>query len=471
MSNNEIKTHLAVLGAGPGGYAAAFMAADLGLEVTLIDKEENPGGACLYRGCIPSKAYLHAAKVIHEAREAVDFGIQFNDPTIDRQKLVDWKNGIVTKLTQGTGQLAKLRKIRYLQGTAKFTSDKTLSLENGETVRFDYCIIATGSRPVMPGPWQLDSDRVMDSKIALDMPDVPSKLLVIGAGYIGLELGSAYAALGSQVTAVEMAENLLESADKDLVKVLEKSLKKTFDAIETGTKVTALTLKGQQVEVTTEPASGGASTTRLFDRVLVAVGRRPNHENLGLEQAGIKINDQGFIPIDIQCRTSVSHIFAIGDITGNPMLAHRASHQGRLAAEVIKGSKATFEPNGIPAVMFTDPELAWVGLTEQEAKAKNIAVEVGKFRWSASGRALTLGHVDGLTKLIVDPKTHQLLGVGIVGPGAGEMIAEGTLAVEMGANAHDVGLTIHAHPTLSETVMEAADVIFGTATHTLSRKH
>lgn len=466
-----METDVVVIGAGPGGYAAAFMAADLGLKTLIVDREANPGGVCLYRGCIPSKALLHAAKVLTEAEEASEIGIEFGEATIDVEKLAGWKNSVVEKLTGGLGQLRKARKVDHIQGTARFLDSHTLEVEGQqERVSFKHCIIATGSRPIIPGPLAIESERVMTSTEALDLDTLPETLLVVGGGYIGLELGTVYAALGSAVTVVEMMDSLLATADQDLVKILARRVEEIFDEIKLGTGVTGMRETEEGVEVTFKIKADESEQTQTFEKVLVCVGRRPNSENLGLENTGVVITKQGFIEIDNQCRTAEPHIFAIGDVTGQPMLAHRATHQGRLAAEVIHGSKAVFEPHAIPAVVFTDPELAWTGITETEAKEAGVPYKVAKFPWAASGRALTLGRGEGLTKVIVDPDTERVLGVGIVGPGAGELIGEGTLAIEMAATIADVGLTIHAHPTLSETVMEAADAFFGTSTHIKTRK-
>ena len=460
-----METDVVVIGAGPGGYAAAFMAADLGLKTLIVDKEANPGGVCLYRGCIPSKALLHAAKVLTEAEEAASIGIEFGEATIDVEKLADWKQSVVNKLTGGLGQLRKARKVEHIQGTARFVDANTLEVtDSGEKVSFKHAIIATGSRPIVPGPMALESDRLMTSTEALELDGIPDSLLVVGGGYIGLELGTVYAALGSAVTVVEMMDSLLAGADQDLVKVLAKRVHENFEEVLLSTAVVSMEEVEDGIKVTFNP-----QREQVFEKVLVSVGRRPNSENLGLENTKVVVNKQGFIEIDNQCRTAESHIFAIGDVSGQPMLAHRATHQGRLAAEVIHGSKAVFEPHGIPAVVFTDPELAWVGLTENEAKAQGRPHKVSKFPWGASGRALTLGRSDGLTKVIVDTETERILGVGIVGPGAGELIAEATLAIEMASSVKDLGLTIHAHPTLSETVMEAADVFFGHSTHIKSK--
>ena len=466
-----METDVVVIGAGPGGYAAAFMAADLGLKTLIVDKEANPGGVCLYRGCIPSKALLHAAKVVTEAEEASEIGIDFGEVTIDVEKLASWKNGVVEKLTSGLGQLRKARKVEHIQGTARFVDSHTLEVEGSQDrVTFKHCIIATGSRPIIPGPLAIDSDRVMTSTEALELDSLPENLLVVGGGYIGLELGTVYAALGSAVTVVEMMDSLLATADQDLVKILAKRAEEIFEQIKLGTGVTAMKDTGDGVEVTFKRVADDSEETQTFEKVLVSVGRRPNSENLGLENTKVVISKQGFVETDNQCRTAEAHIFAIGDVTGQPMLAHRATHQGRLAAEVIHGSKAVFEPHAIPAVVFTDPELAWTGITESEAKEAGMPYKVARFPWAASGRALTLGRGEGLTKVIVDPETERVLGIGIVGPGAGELIGEGTLAIEMAASVADIGLTIHAHPTLSETVMEASDAFFGTSTHIKTRK-
>ncbi|MBS2033688.1 dihydrolipoyl dehydrogenase [bacterium] len=468
MATFEKSTQVLVLGAGPGGYAAAFMAADLGMEVTIVNREANPGGVCLYRGCIPSKALLHAAKVINEAREAEHYGVTFAPPQIDFDKLRAWKSSVVDKLTGGLGGMTRQRKITYLQGEGKLRDAHSLDvvLSNGDTgvVKFDKAILATGSRPIMPPTFNIGSPRVWDSTGGLDMEELPKRLLVVGGGYIGLELGSVYAALGSEVTVVEATSGLLPGADRDLVRVLQKSVEEKMSRVLLNTKVTAMKDVGGAVEVTLTPNEGEIFSER-FERVLVSIGRRPNTENLGLEHTKIELDGRGFIKTDRQGRTTEPSIFAIGDISGDPMLAHRATHQGRLAAEAIHGSKALFEPQAIPAVVFTDPELAWAGLTEQQCKDQNIKHEVARFPWAASGRALTLNQPGGLTKMIVDPEDGRLLGVGIVGSGAGELIAEATLALEMGALAGDVGLTIHPHPTTSETIMEAADLFFGNCTH------
>ena len=457
---------LTVLGAGPGGYAAAFYAADLGMQVTLVDEEKNPGGVCLYRGCIPSKALLHVAKVMDEARHASKWGVAFGEPTIDLEKLRGYKNAVVEKLTGGTGTIAKMRKVTYVQGRATLTGPKSLKVAGASSntdVAFDYLILATGSHPTKVPSLSLDSPRMMDSTGALDLPDVPKSLLVVGGGYIGLELGSVYATLGSKVSVVEMTPGLLPGADRDLVAVLEKKLKGMFAAIMVNTKVVKVADEKNGIRVTFE----GDVTEReqVFDRVLVSIGRRPNSKIPGLETTKVKVDAKGFIESDAQRRTAEPSIFVIGDVAGEPMLAHKASHEARVAVEAIAGHKAVFEPQAIPAVVFTDPEIAWCGYTEAQAKEKGLDVDIAKFPWGASGRAISIDRPDGLTKLVVEKKTGRILGVGLVGSGAGELISEGALAIEMGATAEDLKLVIHPHPTLSETVMESAEVFFGQATH------
>lgn len=464
-------TQLAVLGAGPGGYAAAFYAADLGMQVTLIDEEKNPGGVCLYRGCIPSKALLHVAKVVDEARHAGAWGVTFSEPTIDVDRLRAFKQGVVEKLTGGVGQVARMRKVRFLQGRATVTGPRTLKVAgaSGETeLSFEHLILATGSSPTKIPALSIDSPRMLDSTSALELPDVPKSLLVIGGGYIGLELGTVYATLGSQVSVVEMTSGLLPGADRDLVGVLQKRVEKLFTRIMVNTRVVKVADTGSGIRVTFEGEA--AEKELVFDRVLVAVGRRPNSKIPGLESTAVKVDAKGFIETDGQRRTAERTIFAIGDVAGEPMLAHKASHEARVAVEAIAGHKAVFEPLAIPAVVFTDPEIAWAGLTEAQAAAEGREVEVAKFPWGALGRAITIDRPDGLTKLVLDPKTGRVLGVGIAGSGAGELIAEGALAIEMGASAEDLKLTIHAHPTLSETLMESAEVFFGHSTHVFKPK-
>ena len=464
-------TQLAVLGAGPGGYAAAFYAADLGLQVALIDEEKNPGGVCLYRGCIPSKALLHVAKVIDEARHAARWGVTFADPSVDLDRLRSFKQGVVDKLTAGVGSVAKMRKVRFLQGRATVTSPRSLKVAGagGESeLQFEHLILATGSHPTKIPALSLDSPRMMDSTSALDLPDVPRSLLVIGGGYIGLELGSVYATLGSRVSLVEMTPGLLPGADRDLVSVLERKLKNLFASIMLDTKVVKVAEDKAGIRVTFE--GDVAEKEQLFDRVLASVGRRPNSTIPGLETTRVKIDQKGFIDTDGQRRTAEPSIFAIGDVAGEPMLAHKASHEARVAVEAILGQKSVFEPQAIPAVVFTDPEIAWCGLTEAQARADGIDVEVAKFPWSALSRAITVDRPDGLTKLVLEAKTGRVLGVGLAGSGAGELIAEGVLAIEMGVTAEDLKLVIHPHPTLSESLMESAEVFFGQSTHVYKPK-
>jgi dihydrolipoamide dehydrogenase len=460
--------HIAVIGGGPGGYAAAFLAADIGLKVTLIDPEINPGGVCLYRGCIPSKALLHIAKLIDETRHAKNWGIDYSDPKIDLPRLRSWKEGVVKKLTGGLGVLSKQRKVEYIQGRAAFENSNTLrvSRANGseDSLTFDRIVIATGSRPAIVPSLKLETPRMMDSTSALDLSDVPGTLLVVGGGYIGLELGTVYAALGSKVSVVEMLPGLLPGADRDLVLPLHKRMEKVFDSILLNTTVAAVKQEPNGIRVTFDGPEV-KEPEKLFDKVLVSVGRKPNSEIPGLEKTQVKVGRRDFIQVNKQLQTDDPAIYAIGDVVGEPMLAHKASHEGRTAVEAIAGDKVAFEPNAIPAVVFTDPEIAWCGLTETQAQKDNREFKVAKFPWGASGRALTMDRTEGMTKLLIDPQTERVLGVGIVGVGAGELIAEGVLAIEMGALAKDIALTIHPHPTLSETIMESAEVFFGTSTH------
>ena len=461
---------LVVIGAGPGGYAAAFAAADLGLQVALVDPEANPGGVCLYRGCIPSKALLHVAKVIGEAKHSPAWGVTFSEPKIDLDKLRAYKDGVVGKMTGGLGQLNKARKVNYIQGLATFESSSRISIDltagGKDTLDFQHAIIATGSRPTTIPGWTSKNGRLMDSTAALELPDIPKSLLVVGGGYIGLELGSVYAALGTKVSVVEMTAGLLPGADRDLVTFLHRQLDKTLHKIMLNAKVTGMKDVKGGMEVTIDGAElKDDEKTQVFERVLVSIGRKPNIAVPGLDKTGVKISDKGFIKVDRTLRTDDPKIYAIGDVVGEPMLAHKASAEARVAVESIAGHDVVFEPQAIPAVVFTDPEVAWCGLTETEAKKQNRRVEVAKFPWAALGRAVAIDRPEGVTKLIIDPDTERILGVGIVGSGAGELIAEGVVAVEMAALATDLKMSIHPHPTLSETLMEAAEVFFGTSTH------
>lgn len=454
---------LVIIGGGPGGYAAAFKAAELGQKVTLIDPEPDPGGVCLHRGCIPSKALLHVAKLLTEADEAAKIGVTFSKPKIDLAKVKSWKNEVVDTLTSGLGGKMKKMDITLVRGIGKFLSEQKLemTLHDGHTAEltFEQAIIATGSRPIsLPGV-DLNNQRILDSTGALQLEDVPRSLLVVGGGYIGLELGSVYAALGSKVSVVEMTQGLLPGCDRDLVSVLKRRLDKTFAEILLRTKV--LQVKEQKNGVMVEFEKQGKETSqKRFAKILVAIGRQPNSGNLGLENTRITMDDKGFIQVDAQRRTTVPHIFAIGDVAGEPMLAHKAYAEASVAAEALAGKKSIFDPRAIPAAVFTDPEIAWCGLTENEARERGISVKTAKFPWRGNGRTLTLGRDDGMTKLIVDPDSDRLLGVGMVGPGASELIAEGVAAIEMAALSEDLRKTIHPHPTLSETVYEAAEMLF-----------
>jgi dihydrolipoamide dehydrogenase len=462
------KADLVIIGGGPAGYAAAFLAADLAMAVVLIDPEANPGGTCLYRGCIPSKALLHVAKLMHEAKAAEAWGVTFGEPELDLNKLRSWKNEVVDNLTGGLGRLVDKRKIRHMQGTAAFLDNHTLAVTSNDGKRsrlaFEKAIIATGSKPIALPAVPVDHDRIWNSKSALELPSIPKRLLVVGGGYIGLELGSVYAALGSRVSVAEMTPTLLPGVDRDLVRFLQKGLTERFEQILLQTMVSRVKVQKNGVKVTLQP-SDEQSTTQLFDHVLAAVGRLPNSDGLGLENTRIRTDERGFVQVNAQRRTAESHILAVGDIAGEPMLAHKASHEARVAVEVLNAKNVVYEPSAIPAVVFTDPEIAWAGFTESDARDRKIPHKISRFPWAASGRAATLGRSDGLTKLVIDPESERILGAGLVGPGAGEMIAEAVLAIEMAATATDVALTIHPHPTLSETVMEAAEVYHGLATH------
>src|SRR5579884_1417484 len=464
-----VPTQLLVLGGGPGGYAAAFHAADRGLKVTLIDAQERPGGTCLYVGCIPSKAVLHAAKLITDAREAGHAGLTFAPPKIDINGVRGHWMKVVDTLTGSLARLCKVRKVDYVQGRGRFVDPLTVQVDGGNSYRFENCILATGSVPVRPPFANLASNRIMDSTGALKLEEIPPRLLVIGGGYIGLEMGYVYAALGSKVTVVELTDGLLPGVDRDLVLPLYKRLEKLFDRIYLKTKVAKLEETPQGIRATLE-GEEVADKQPIFERVLVAVGRRPNSRDIGLEKAGVVLDEKGFIKVDERRRTTVERIYAIGDVAGEPMLAHKATYEGKIAVEVIAGEPAVYDARAVPAVVFTDPEVAWCGLTEAEAQRTNREIKRVRFPWAGSGRAMTLDRTEGLTKLIVDPETDRVLGVGIVGAGAGEMIAEAMLALEMAASARDLAMTMHAHPTLSETIMEAAESLYGLAVHQMPAK-
>ena len=468
---DPIKTEIVVVGAGPGGYAAAFYAADLGKKVVLVERDKVLGGVCLNRGCIPSKALLYAAHTINATRESEHRGIAFGAFSIDVAKLRHWKDSILARLSGGIVQLAKLRGVHVLHGRGHFEDSRTLRVETEQgqqLVHYEQAIIAVGSKSSMPKAFDLGNPRIMTSREALQVEDIPENLLVIGGGYIGMELGTVYASLGSKVVLVEALDSILAGADPDLARPVVNYAKKAFKEVRLKTKVSKMSTSGKQIKV--EFDADGQKKTELYDRALVAVGRSPNAEDLGLENTKVSFDDKGFIHVNEKQQTTDPAIYAIGDIAGGVMLAHKASKEARIAVEVIVGENSAFADITIPAVVFTDPELAWCGLTESEAKAKGIEVQVAKFPWAASGRALSFDRPEGLTKLIIDPDTERVLGVGIVGAGAGELIAEGVLAVEMGATAKDLALAVHPHPTLSETIMEAAEAYYGHSTHTFVRK-
>jgi dihydrolipoamide dehydrogenase len=466
------ETEVVVLGSGPGGYTAAFRAADLGKKVILIERYGTLGGVCLNVGCIPSKALLHTAKVITEAEETAEHGVSFGQPDIDLEKIRHWKaHDVVGKLTQGLSAMAKQRQVTVIQGVGEFTTSHQIKVTKAdgqtETVGFEHCIIAAGSQSTK-FPGVKDDPRIMDSTGALELKDIPKRFLIVGGGIIGLEMGTVYDALGSKVSVVELSDGLIQGCDRDLVRPLQKRMEQRFEKIMLNTKVTSIEPKADGVHVGFE--SEGKLESQMYDRVLIAIGRRPNGKAIKAELAGVTVTDQGFIPVNKQMRTNVSHIFAIGDIVGQPMLAHKATHEGKVAAEVIAGHKVEFQALTIPSVAYTDPEVAWAGITELEAKQKNIEIEKASFPWAASGRALSNNRSEGTTKLIFDKETHRLIGAGITGVNAGELIAETVLAIEMGADAHDLGLTIHPHPTLSETVCFAAEVKEGTITDLYIKK-
>ncbi|WP_434111784.1 dihydrolipoyl dehydrogenase [Methylocaldum sp. GT1TLB] len=469
---SSLHAEVVVLGGGPGGYTAAFRAADLGRQVVLVERYPVLGGVCLNVGCIPSKALLHAAKVIQEAQESSSFGLNFGSPNVDLDKLRDWKNKVVKTLTTGLAGLAKQRKVTIVNGVGKFSSDRTLQVETADgtkTVSFDHAIIAAGSQPVQIPGFPHDDPRMMDSTDALELAEVPKRLLIIGGGIIGLEMATVYHALGSKITVVELMDQIIPGCDADLVKPLYQRIKKQYENIFLKTKVTRIEAKSEGLQVYFEGGEG-APESDLFDRILVAVGRKPNGNLIGAENAGVKVDDKGFIPVDTCQRTNVPHIYAIGDIVGNPMLAHKATHEAKVAAEVISGERSAFQALTIPSVAYTDPEVAWMGLTENQAKAQGIAYDKAAFPWAASGRALGIDRKEGVTKILCDKETKRILGAGIVGPNAGELISEAVLALEMGADMEDIALTIHPHPTLSETFAFAAEMLEGSITDLYIRK-
>lgn len=469
---SSLHAEVVVLGGGPGGYTAAFRAADLGRQVVLVERYPVLGGVCLNVGCIPSKALLHAAKVIQEAQESSSFGLNFGSPNVDLDKLRDWKNKVVKTLTTGLAGLAKQRKVSIVNGVGKFSSDRMLQVETADgtkTVSFDHAIIAAGSQPVQIPGFPHDDPRMMDSTDALELAEVPKRLLIIGGGIIGLEMATVYHALGSKITVVELMDQIIPGCDADLVKPLYQRIKKQYENIFLKTKVTRIEAKSEGLQVYFEGGEG-APESDLFDRILVAVGRKPNGNLIGAENAGVKVDDKGFIPVDTCQRTNVPHIYAIGDIVGNPMLAHKATHEAKVAAEVISGERSAFQALTIPSVAYTDPEVAWMGLTENQAKAQGIAYDKAAFPWAASGRALGIDRKEGVTKILCDKETKRILGAGIVGPNAGELISEAVLALEMGADMEDIALTIHPHPTLSETFAFAAEMLEGSITDLYIRK-
>jgi dihydrolipoamide dehydrogenase len=468
-----IQTDIVVVGAGPGGYAAAFYAADLGRKVVLVERDARLGGVCMNRGCIPSKALLNASHAIQVAKESAHRGIMFGEPTIDLDRLRAWKNSILEKLGGGIASLAKMRGVTVMHGRGHFEDSNTLRVESHDSgnqfIRFEKAIIAVGSRPALPRAFDLGNPRVMTSTEALEIPDIPENLLIIGGGYIGMELGTVYSSLGSKVTVIEAMETILAGADPDLVRPVALYAKKAFKEVRLKSKVLEIKSAGKQIRVVSE--FNEQRLEELYDRVLVSVGRTANGQDLGLEHTKVERDDKGFIKVNEQMQTADPNIYAIGDIAGGILLAHKASREARVAVDNLAGENGALNRDYvIPAVVFTDPEVAWVGLTEQEAKQKNIVVEVAKFPWGASGRALTYDRVDGLTKLVVEPGTHRILGVGLVGHGAGELIGEGAVAVEMGATVEDLSAIVHPHPTLSETLMESAEAFFGHATHVFSKK-
>lgn len=466
----RLSAELIVIGAGPGGYAAAFYAADQGKDVVLVEKDSRLGGVCLIRGCIPSKALIQATHLITEAKESANRGIAFQPPEVDTSRLRSWKDSIVHKLSQGIRSLAERRGVRVLEGRGHFENSDTLRVETDagqQFIGFENAIIAAGSRAAIPKAWDLGNPRVITSTEALELEGIPERLLVVGGGYIGMELGTVYAALGAEVVVLEALGSILAGADPDLVRPVLRRAKERFRELRLDTRVRKLATKGKQIEVTSE--HDGKETAELYDRVLIAVGRRPNSDNLGLENAGIELDERGFIRIDERQRTSAANIYAIGDIAGGVMLAHKASREARIAVDTLLGDTSVFDAV-IPAVVFTDPELAWCGLTEEEAKHRGMQVETVRFPWGASGRAVAMDRPDGLTKLVIEPETERILGMGIAGVNAGELISEGVILIEMGATVRDLAESVHPHPTLSETLMECAELFYGHATHFATRK-
>jgi len=471
MGELILETEVLVIGGGPGGYSAAFRAADLGMEVTMVDMAERPGGVCLFRGCIPSKTYLHLAELIHDTRRAAEMGITFDKPKIDLEGIRNWKGSVIDKMANGLVTLSERRGVQWIKGRAIFESSDSVRVYDSDIshIKFRHAIVATGSHPIpFPGISAKKDGRIMTSTGALDLVDVPESLLIIGGGYVGLEIGTVYASLGSRITVVELTDQLLAGIDLDLVEPLHRRLKEIFEVIHLNTEVVSMEETASNVKVRIH--DGSKRTEQRFDRVLVGIGRQPNSKGLGLEQTKIKVDDRGFIEVDEQQRTADSRIFAVGDVAGGYMLAHKASREGKVAAEVIVGEPSAFDARAIPAVVYTDPQIAWAGITEEQAKKQNLTISVQRFPWKFSGRATTIGAPKGLTKIIAEPETNRILGIGIVGREAEGLIAEAVLAIEMGALVDDLALSIHAHPTLSETESEAAEIFLGSSTHILPRK-
>ena len=471
MGELMLETEVLVIGGGPGGYSAAFRAADLGMEVTMVDMAERPGGVCLFRGCIPSKTYLHLAELIHDTRRAAEMGITFDKPKIDLEGIRNWKGSVIDKMANGLVTLSERRGVQRIKGRAVFESSDSVRMYDSDIshIKFRHAIVATGSHPIpFPGISPKKNGRIMTSTGALDLVDVPESLLIIGGGYVGLEIGTVYASLGSRITVVELTEQLLSGVDSDLVEPLSRRLKEIFEVVHLNTKVVSMEETASNVNVWIQ--DGSEKTEQRFDRVLVGIGRQPNSKGLGLEKTKIKIDDRGFIEVDDQQRTADSKIFAVGDVAGGYMLAHKASREGKVAAEVIVGEPSAFDARAIPAVVYTDPQIAWAGITEEQARKQNLTISVRRFPWKFSGRATTMGAPEGLTKIIVEQETNRILGIGIVGREAEGLIAEAVLAIEMGALVDDLALSIHAHPTLSETESEAAEIFLGSSTHILPKK-